>query len=207
MILPLLLALLLAPADAPDVTLTGKVVGVTDGDTLTLLVEKTQYKIRLSGIDAPESRQPFGSRAKQSLSGKVFGKTVRVLSEGQDKYGRTLGTVEVDGRNVNVEMVKEGFAWHYKQYSKSKTLAAAEVEARKAKAGLWADPNPIPPWEWRHKEKENRQGAAADPPADGQHWLTESSGVRHNSGCRYYQSSKGRPCGLDEGRACKVCGG
>ena len=188
-----MLALLLAPTDAPAATLTGKVVGVTDGDTLTLLVDKTQYKIRLSRIDAPESRQAFGTRAKQALSGKVFGKTVRVLSEGQDKYGRTLGTVEVDGRNC------------------ASIPSRRPLRRRKRKCGK---PRPgYGPIRSRYRRgnggtKRRKLGrGAADPPADGQHWLTESSGVRHNSSCRYYKSSKGRPCGLDEGRACKVCGG
>ena len=162
--LTLLLAALCLPCDAqatartPRVTLTGKVVGVTDGDTLTLLEGKTQYKIRLAEIDAPESRQPFGSRAKQALSDKVFGKTVRVQSARQDRYGRTLGTVEVDGRNVNLELVREGMAWHYKHFSKSKTFAAAEQEARKAKAGLWADQDPVPPWEWRKQKRNLKMG-------------------------------------------------
>ena len=142
-------------AGEPSV-LTGKVVGVTDGDSLTLLVDQTQYKIRLIGIDAPEKNQPYGNRAKQELSAKVFGKEVRVVSKGQDKYRRTLGVVEIEGRDVNLEMVKEGWAWSYR----SKPYAEAEQEARKARVGLWADPNPIPPWEWRTRSKRRLSPAA-----------------------------------------------
>ena len=154
-------ALLLSVAANPE-TLTGKVVGVSDGDTLTLLVEKTQYKIRLAGIDAPEKGQAFGNKAKQALSDKVFGKQVQVRTQGQDQYGRTIGVVWLGKRNVNAEMVREGWAWHYKKYDKSKELADAEVEARKSKRGLWADAKPTPPWDWRAAERANK-GVAGKP--------------------------------------------
>ncbi len=199
-------------------TLEGRVVGVTDGDTLTLLVDKTQYKIRLQGIDAPEKNQPFGNQSKKALSEKVFQKTVKVLSQGQDKYGRTLGIVYADGC-VNTAMVKEGLAWHYKQYSGSKTLATAEEKAREVKTGLWADANPIAPWDWRHKPKPLAESAPSEQPApavapegkgqetEKQFWITSSSGKRHNSSCRYYENSKGHHCGPNDGVACKICGG
>jgi micrococcal nuclease len=208
-------------------TQEGKVVGVTDGDTLTLLVDKTAYKIRLLGIDAPESGQPFGTQSKKALSEKVFGKEVKVISNGPDKYGRTLGMVRFDNRNINTEMVKEGWAWHYKQYTDSKVLATAEEAARKAKIGLWTDEKPIPPWEWRHPKKETSDSfddnaietvpaktlPATSPKAESKsttqqgYWMTDSSSKRHNSSCRYFHNSKGHPCGPNDGVACKICGG
>jgi len=188
--------------------LTGKVVGISDGDTLTVLVERTQVKIRLSGIDAPEKGQAFGGKSKDALAEKVFGKNVRVETQGQDKYGRTLGMIFVGNRNVNVEMVEEGWAWQFKRYDTSKALADAEAKARAAKRGLWADANPKSPWEWR-AEGRDKSGLATNPQAEAGtgHWLTSSSGVRHNSRCKNYRNTKGRECGPNEGRACKICGG
>lgn len=181
--------------------LIGKVVGVHDGDTLTLLVDRTQYKIRLDGIDAPELGQDFGTRAKQALSKACFGKTVRVETHGQDKYGRTLGEVFDGAESINCQLVRDGMAWHYVKYSGSKELADAEREARQSKAGLWSDPAAIPPWEYRAKKKQ-------PVPATAEHWLNTSSNVRHNSTCKYFKKTKrGRLCGPDEGKACGICGG
>ena len=90
--------------------LTGKVISVTDGDTLTLLVGKTQIKVRLEGIDAPDRGQPFGTKARQALSEEVFGKTVQMEDLGKDRYKRTLGVVRVGDRHVNLELVREGWA-------------------------------------------------------------------------------------------------
>jgi micrococcal nuclease len=141
-------------ANAAEI-LTGKVVRIADGDTLTLLVDREQVKIRLYGIDAPEKAQPFGNRAKQALSELTFGKSVRVEAKGKDKYKRTLGRVFVDDTDVNLELVKRGMAWWYRHYApKDKELAQAEEEARRAKRGLWADAKPIPPWEWRKGRRE-----------------------------------------------------
>ena len=125
--------------------LEGKIVVVIDGDDVVVLVNKTQVRIRLLGIDTLEESQPFGEQAKKALSDKVLGKTVQVTTYGKDKYDRLLGIIKLDGRNINLEMVKAGFAWHYKQYSTSKVLAKAEEEARKAKVGLWADEHPVAP--------------------------------------------------------------
>lgn len=128
-----------------------KVIGITDGDTFTLLRDKTTIKVRLAEIDCPERKQPFGSRAKQALSDKIFGKEVKLEGEKKDRYGRTIATVVLDDRNINLEMVKDGFAWQYKQYSKSKEFEEAEKEARDNKIGLWVDADPVPPWEFRKK--------------------------------------------------------
>ncbi len=151
----------------PSVTvITGKVAGITDGDTLTLLdSDKKQIKVRLEGIDAPESHQAYGSAARQALSKHVFQKSVVVESHGLDKYGRTLGHVFVDGNWVNQELVKGGFAWHYREYSKSEVLADAESQARTAHAGLWHDIEPIAPWDFRHREEGTAPGSRPGRPA------------------------------------------
>ncbi len=129
----------------------GKVIGIKDGDTFEVLYDGQPEKVRLAEIDCPEKSQPFGKNAKQYASDLCFGKTVKVSSTGKrDRYGRVVGTIVTqDGRNVNEELVKAGLAWHYKQYSKSKTLDGIEEQARKKKLGLWADKDPEAPWEWR----------------------------------------------------------
>jgi micrococcal nuclease len=133
-------------------TITGNIVGVHDGDSCTLLTDaKEQYKIRLDGIDAPELGQSQGRQAKVTLSGLVMGREVTVRVKGKDRYERTLGVVTVDGKNVNLEMVRLGYAWHYLKYSKDLDLAVAEKDARDAKRGLWADRLPVPPWDWRRR--------------------------------------------------------
>lgn len=149
--MPALLYLLLAFAEPTEIR--GKVVSIADGDTLTVLVDRQQVKVRLEGIDSPEAKQAFGARAREALGKLVHDKQVTVKVTGKDRYGRSLGVVLLDGVNVNQKMVADGYAWHFKRYSKDKTLAELEVKARSAKAGLWADKDPMPPWEWR-KTKE-----------------------------------------------------
>ena len=135
--------------------LTGKVVGISDGDTLTLLVPDgasfKQVKVRLGEIDTPESRQPYGNRARQALSDLAFGKQARVVVQDTDKYGRTVGRVYVGGTDVNAEMVKQGAAWVYRQYLKDQSLLTIEQQAKTAKRGLWGLPETerCPPWDWR----------------------------------------------------------
>jgi endonuclease YncB( thermonuclease family) len=134
-------------------SVTGKVVGITDGDTITLLVPtNTQIMVRLAEIDAPEKHQAYGNKAKQALSDKIFGKEVTAIIIDVDRYGRSVAQIYFGvklERWINKEMVAEGWAWQYPQYSKSKTLYEAEQKAREQKLGLWADKNPIPPWEYR----------------------------------------------------------
>lgn len=137
----------------PTKPFTGKVVKITDGDTVTVLFDKTQYRIRLAGIDTPEKKQAFGIQAKKALGDKIFGKDVKVVWKKRDLYNRIVGDIYLDIRWINKEMIEEGWAWHYRQYSKDPILAKAEVDARNAKRGLWVDPNPIPPWEFRKKKK------------------------------------------------------
>lgn len=136
---------------------TGKVVGVTDGDTITVLRDgHDQIKIRLYGIDAPESGQPFGKAAKQSLASKVYGQSVEVEVMDKDRYGRTVARIFVEGDDVNAAQLRSGHAWLYRQYCKDWVCgewARLEAEARSSEAGLWADNDPTPPWQWRRDEK------------------------------------------------------
>jgi endonuclease YncB( thermonuclease family) len=153
------------PAASSDQTLTGKVVSVTDGDTVTVLdAENVQHRIRLSGIDAPESHQAFGARSKQSLSTLVFGKDVTVLYSKTDQYGRLVGKIMFDGQDANLAQVKAGMASHYKEYQREQTpedrelYARAEEEARAQHRGLWQDANPIEPSQFRREQREERRG-------------------------------------------------
>lgn len=139
-------------------TIRGKVVAVADGDTITVLDDtRTQHKIRLAGVDAPEKKQPFGQRSKESLGDLVFSKTVTVETNKRDKYRREVGKVLVDGVDANLVQVQRGFAWHYKAYESEqpaidrKAYSDAEDAAKAARRGLWADAEPVPPWEFRHK--------------------------------------------------------
>lgn len=149
------LVLFLLAFQAQGETLSGRVVAIADGDTLTVLVGDDQHKIRLSGIDTPERRQPFGQRAKQSLSDLAYGRSVSVDWSKRDRYGRIVGKVLADGDDVNLEQVRRGLAWWYRKYlleqapEDRERYAKAEHEARGARRGLWADLEPIPPWDWR----------------------------------------------------------
>lgn len=133
----------------------GKVVKVTDGDTITVLSsDNAQTSVRLYGIDAPESKQAFGTRSKQYLSSLVFGETVSVVDLGKDFYGRTIGKVYLGDRYINLMIVEAGLAWHYKQYSaKDAEFTNAENKARKDAIGLWSGKNPVPPWQFRADKK------------------------------------------------------
>ena len=129
---------------------SGRVVGVMDGDTITVLVGRDQRRVRLAGVDAPEKGQAFGQRSKQALSQMVFGREVTVVSTGKDRYERTLGIVRLsDGSSLNERLVENGWAWHYTRYSKDRRLAELELRARAERRGLWADPRPVAPWEFR----------------------------------------------------------
>lgn len=133
---------------------TGKVVGITDGDTVTVLVGRTTTKVRLAYIDAPEARQPFGNRAKQALSDLVFGKSIQAEVTGTDRNGRKIARVLCEGVDTNAEMVRLGMAWVYRNYTpKASPLYDIEREAREAKRGLWAEGTAIPPWEWRSRAR------------------------------------------------------
>src|SRR5690606_33140118 len=134
---------------------SGKVIHVTDGDTITVLTEaKKQEKIRLIGIDCPERGQAFGKRAADFTKDLVALEVVTIQTFGKDKHGRTLGEVILgDGRNLSQELVKAGYAWWFFKYSYDEHLGILEVKAKIAKVGLWKDKNPIPPWIFRHRDK------------------------------------------------------
>jgi endonuclease YncB( thermonuclease family) len=198
-------ALFLAAPPKVIEEISGKVVGVTDGDTITVLVNKETSKVRLEGIDAPESGQSFGTKSKQALSEFVFGKVVTVRKTGTDRYGRTLGIVIVGDVDVNARMVKDGWAWHFKKYNDEERLAKLEVAARNEKIGLWADENPLAPWDYRARQKTPPVKEAV---SKALFWLNTSSGVRHNERCEHFKNTKkGRICGPAEGKACSKCGG
>jgi endonuclease YncB( thermonuclease family) len=133
---------------------TGTVIGITDGDTATVLnAENQSIKVRLVEIDAPESKQAFGNRAKQSLAELCFKKPVVVMDKGHDRYKRTLGRLICDGVDANAEQVKRGMAWAYRKYLKDSSILDLETLAKNGQVGLWADINPTPPWEFRHPHK------------------------------------------------------
>ena len=134
----------------PNKELKGKVVGVTDGDTFTLLTEsKEQKKIRLHGIDAPERKQEFGQVSKQKLSDLIFGKEVIVQQMNIDRYKRIIGIVHIRNLCVNEEMLKSGLACHFKKYDKNPEWAVMEDDAKMSKKGLWVQDEPVNPWDYR----------------------------------------------------------
>ncbi len=147
-------------------TLSGRVVRIADGDTITVLdASNTQHRVRLQGIDAPESKQDFGTQSKKKLSGLIFGKDVEVAYEKTDQYGRLVGKILLDGRDINLAQVRSGMAWHYKEYEREQSsedrelYARAEDEARSARRGLWVDTNPVEPSEFRRAERQERKNA------------------------------------------------
>lgn len=135
----------------PGLAFEGKVVGVADGDTITVLRDREQIRVRLYGVDAPESGDAFGKVSKRFTSDLVFGRTVRVEAVDRDRYGRTVAKVFLpDGRSLGDELVRNGYAWWFRQYAATdRELERLEAGARRERKGLWADPNPIPPWESR----------------------------------------------------------
>ena len=156
--LPLLLVLVFIPT-VEAAQFTGKVMSVSDGDTLRVLVDNQQIKIRLGGIDAPESDQPFGQASKRYLAEAVAGQTVVVEFEKKDRYGRVIGKVLLDGADMNLRQVKAGYAWWYEYYKRDQSEAdqraysAAERQARDSGIGLWSEPAPINPYGWRQGKR------------------------------------------------------
>ena len=147
-------------ASANAYEINGKVVGITDGDTVVILDgTKTQHKVRLSDIDAPESKQPYGTKARQQLSDFVFGKEVTADCREKDKYGRDLCTIRIGDLDVNAEMVNAGAAWVYTKYNTREELPALQEAAKGAKRGLWSLPESqtVEPEQWRRGEREQKQ--------------------------------------------------
>ena len=158
--IPCLIALCLAapPLSAEDERYRGEVVGVADGDTITVLTtDFERIKVRLYGIDCPEKGQPYGVEAKDYLNSMVYGKTVDVRVLDVDRYSRYVGLVSLEGADVNDLMVAGGYAWLYTQYCNDQTACAkfkaSEDDARRRKKGLWGDSGAIPPWEWRRSKR------------------------------------------------------
>lgn len=146
---------LLLVAGIAHADFSGVVVGVLDGDTVDVLVSQKPVRVRLAEIDAPEKAQAFGTRSRQTLAAIVFKQAVDVRTAGVDRYGRTIGTLLVNGRSVNRMMVAQGMAWVYPQYLVDRSLLDVEAAARASKAGLWADPHAVAPWAWRAAKRRN----------------------------------------------------
>jgi len=158
---------LLAVPPARAGTLHGRVVAVADGDTLTVLTAaRKSERIRLAGIDAPESKQAFGAASKRSLSALVFGAEVSVEYAKRDRYGRIVGRVLHDGRDAGLAQIEAGLAWHYRRYASEQpsaeraAYAQAERRARSAALGLWVDAAPVAPWDWRRQRADARRAQA-----------------------------------------------
>lgn len=189
----LFLTLLFLPALCLAQNLTGKVISVADGDTITILTKsKQEVKIRLYGIDTPESRQAFGQKAKQFTSSLVYGKQVDVKAYDTDKYGRTVDVVLVNGQNVNEEIIRAGYAWQYRKYCLESFCPGwlkFEESARASKIGLWYDKNPTPPWEWRKTSKGSNSPENSSPLpsiSSGAYHGNIRSHVLHAPGCQHY---------------------
>ena len=179
--------LLVTPVGAQ--TFSGEVVGITDGDTITVMQNGTAVRVRLDGIDSPERGQDFSQRAKEFSSGMVFRQIVTVDVRDVDRYGRLVGRVFVGSQDLSLALVQAGFAWHYTQYSSDDVLAAAEVQARAARNGLWAVAGPMPPWQFR-----NGGGIAGSPTATvdqprsrGPYHGNRRSKVFHGPWCQHYE--------------------
>ena len=141
------------PLSCAAADFTGQVVNVHDGDTLTVLVDRNQVRVRLTDIDAPELGQAFGKRSKDSLADICAGKSAFVIWKSKDRYHRTLGRVSCANVDANSEQVRRGMAWVYERYApKNSPLYKVESRAREQGLGLWADPWPVAPWEWRKGE-------------------------------------------------------
>ena len=204
-------------------SITAKVIGVTDGDTVKVLAEgNRQIKIRLYGVDAPESHQPYGSRSRRYVSDAVYGKTVQIEVTGNDKYGRTLGIITTpDGKNLNRNLIANGMAWVYAQYctrTECTDMTRAEKEARTKKIGLWADKTPIAPWEFRRGVRPTSQTGSSFGDditivkADTAYHGNRSSKVFHAPGCRHYTCKnctvtfKSRDAAIKAGyKPCRIC--
>ena len=134
----------------------GRVVGITDGDTFTILVKDSSIKIRLHGIDSPEKRQVFGIEAKKGLSNLIFNKQITVQANGHDRYGRLIGIAFLDSICVNEFMLRNGLAWHYLKYDSNPKWSKLESEAKELKVGLWSDSLQVEPWDWRKNRKSKK---------------------------------------------------
>ena len=171
-------------AKATAVVFRAKVVSVVDGDTLHVVdTAGVPLDVRLDGIDCPESGQPFGGVARRHLRAAAFDRFVEVRKVGMDSHGRVVARVRVDGRDLSVDLLQAGLAWHYTDYSRDAGLAAAERDARTAKRGLWSEPNALPPWVWRRQPREIHVSRGPDDEA-GPFVANTSSRVYHAASCQ-----------------------
>ncbi len=193
-------------------TADGEVVGILDGDTIEVMQGGSAVRVRLDGIDCPEKKQAFGRRARQFTSRMAFGKQVQIIEKGKDRYGRTLAEVILpDGKSLNQELVREGYAWWYWKYSDDEELRSLQAQAREAKRGLWSDPRAIPPWTFRQGGVTWSEDNPDEVLADGGNavFVTRTGSAYHRDDCRYLESSK-VPMALSEAQGrgyepCKVC--
>ena len=202
-LLLILATLAMQPAGAD---INGKVVAVTDGDTIKVLDgNKLQHKIRLTGIDAPEKAQPYGNASRKHLATMVAGKDVRIETTKNDRYGRVLGKVWVQPRdcpscgktlNANHAQILSGMAWWYQDYAKDQSAEdqgryeSAVTEARKRKLGLWSEPNPIPPWAWRRGQRTSpKSEAVADTQCGTKRYCREMTSCEE---AKFYLNQCGR---------------
>lgn len=206
----IVIALLLLSITANADTYFGKVVKIADGDTVTILNDQyQQLKVRLAGIDAPERSQAFGKKSKQHLSRLIGGKRIRVETNKTDHYGRLVGVIFYNHRDINLAMVEAGLAWHYKKYQREQSRAdrqrysAAEKAARLNRIGLFADNRAMAPWDWRNNKanqqplKQSKKQLSAPqqllstmPVNDVTVWVNLKSSVYHCPNTRYYQNTK-----------------
>ena len=152
---------------------SGKVISISDGDTISVLQDDHVVKIRLYGIDTPERHQDFGTKSKQFTSNMVFGKIVEVETKDTDRYGRSVALIYIDNQSLNAELVKAGLAWVYTRYCLDRVCdewKGYEEEARAADKGIWSRPNPVPPWEFR-RGTSSRSSRSVD--------AAEAAGVYH----------------------------
>jgi endonuclease YncB( thermonuclease family) len=191
-----LLSLLLFVIHCPSLAqaLSGRVVGVSDGDTLTILTDnRKQVKVRIAGIDAPEKAQAFGNVSKQNLSSLVFNRRVTVEGVKRDRYGRTVSKVLIDGHDAGLEQIRAGLAWHFKQYERDQSQEdrriynQAEEGARREKRGLWRDAAPVPPWNFRHPNAPARpQAQQSQSKSVGEVRGNKNSRIYHTPECKDY---------------------
>jgi len=202
----------------------GKVVAVTDGDTIKVLHDGRQVKIRLYGIDCPEKRQAYGQAARRFTAGLIAGKAVDVDVLDSDRYGRLVAVIRVGSTNVNAELVKSGYAWVYRRYCRQSFCddwIRMERFARNRGDGLWAESNPVPPWEWRHGKKKAVRSLSGPSQArtSGDQTTTApqyhgnvKSMIFHAAKCKYYNcrscsvtfASRGEAIAAGY-RPCKIC--
>jgi micrococcal nuclease len=184
-----------APAKSVPRSFSGVVTHVADGDTLDVTIGQRVERIRLDGIDAPESGQPFGTRARTHLRALAFSQRASVNVKNTDRWGRLVARVIVGGKDISEEMLAAGLAWHYVEYSSDPRLAALEKQARARRLGLWADQSPVPPWVAR-RSSAPRSGATGGaqsrsanrtPDVPGPYHGNVSSHVYHAPGCREYE--------------------